>query len=62
MLTDEDRREIRRKVRRWHTTGEELVITAKGPDAHKTLGACRVLLEVRPEDRRGVYRRLRKGA
>jgi hypothetical protein len=37
--------------------GEELLITATGPDAHRALEACRVMLEARPEERRGLYRR-----
>ncbi len=45
---------------RYHR-GEELVITAEGQDAGRALGMVRALLEAHPEERRRVYRRLRKG-
>ncbi len=40
--------------------GEELVITAEGPDAGRALQMVRALLEAHPGERRNVYRRMRQ--
>jgi len=41
--------------------GARLVVTAQGPDAEEAIGACRAMFKAHPGQRRGVYRRLRKG-
>ena len=40
--------------------GQEITVTATGPDAREALEVCREMLEAHPMDRRGIYRNRRE--